>query len=447
MAQDIVPTEAVFKPDQDQIAGMIMKAWQGSIAFFYGEWQRYESGVWRPKDKIYVRERIAAHMRTMRNMGVRVNANEVSGVETVLKGYAFVEDDKINPAIDALNMRNGILMLDGKKPVLEPHTNTLYFTWQLDFDFDPKPPRPDLFLDYLKTSLVDDSGDWDAEMIMLVQEMLGYLLIADRRKKMSFWLYGVSNSGKSQLVGLIREMLKPLHTTIDMNQLGDNKFLLEGIVGKRVITFTEANSGSVLNDALFKSLVGGEDEIFIDRKNKTAISVKPQTALIWAMNDTPRVIDRSEAVYNRIRFILFPRAVPERERIENLLERMLQEKSGILWWMLEGLRQLRERGYFYLPKRSETALEHYRLYNDEERQFIQDALVPHEDGKLPAGQLQDVYRAWRKDNGYSPKSIRSIVKDFERVGLHKIRSTAGYFIKGYKFRSEFAEEYTEYIRA
>jgi len=435
-----------YKPDQDQIAAYIIKAWKGTIAYFYGEWQRYEGGVWRPKDRIYVRERITAQMRTMRSKEVKVNAKEVAGVETILKGYCFVEDEKINPPLDALNMRNGILMLDEKKPVLKPHTNTLYFTWQLDFDFDPKPPRPDVFIDYLKTSLVNEQGEWDGEMMTLVQEMLGYLLIADRRKKMSFWLHGVSNSGKSQLVGLIREMLKPLHCTIDMNQLGENKFLLEGIVGKRVITFTEANSGSVLNDALFKSLVGGEDEIFIDRKNKTAISVKPQTALIWAMNDTPRVIDRSEAVYNRIRFILFPRAVPEKQRIENLLERMLMEKSGILWWMLEGLRQLRERGYFYLPERSKTALEHYRLYNDEERQFMQDALVASTEGKIPAGQLHAAYRAWRKDNGYSPKSIRSIVKDFERVGLHRIRSAMGYLIQGYKLRAEFATEYAEYIK-
>lgn len=446
MAQDITPTEILYKPDQDQIAGLIMKAWQGTIAFFYGEWQRYEGGVWRPKDRIYVRERIAAHMRTMRTMGVKVNANEVGGVETILKGYCFVEDDKINPPLDALNMANGILMLDGDKPKLLPHTNTLYFTWQLDFPFEDKPARPETFLDYLKTSLVDESGEWDAEMTTLVQEMLGYLLIADRRKKMSFWLHGVSNSGKSQLVGLIREMLKPLHATIDMNQLGENKFLLEGIVGKRVITFTEANTGSVLNDALFKSLVGGEDEIFIDRKNKTAISIKPQTALIWAMNDTPRIIDRSEAVYNRIRFILFPRAIPEKRRVENLLERMLQEKSGILWWMLQGLANLRRRGHFYLPNRSKDALDRYRLYNDEERQFMVDALVANEQGKISTGELQKAYKKWRQDNGYSPKSIRSIVKDFERVGLYRTRTNSGNYFIGYKLRAEFAAEYAEYFK-
>src|SRR5690606_10210241 len=106
-------------------------------------------------------------------------------------------------------------------------------------------------------------------------------------------------------IAVLRSLAGSLHATIDLNQLGANRFLLSSIVGKRIVTFTESSANSMLPDALFKALDGGSDEIYADVKHKEAIPFVPEAKMWWAMNSMPRVSDRSGAVYSRLHIIPF----------------------------------------------------------------------------------------------------------------------------------------------
>src|SRR5690606_22202115 len=123
-------------------------------------------------------------------------------------------------------------------------------------------------------------GTTDNSLVTLVQEALGYSLTARTDLKASFWLVGAKDSGKSTMIAFLKLFMGSLHGTLDLNQLGTNRFLLGGIIGKRVVTFTEAESNTVLPDSIYKALVGGSDEIYADVKNRDPIVFKP-TAKIW----------------------------------------------------------------------------------------------------------------------------------------------------------------------
>lgn len=422
------------KLDDDDLARGLVSYWEGKLRFFHSAWHHYESGVWNviPLPEVnnacreYLRERRQSH-------DVKITRGLVNSVVSLAADECYIRDEKIDRGDQYINLRNGLYNLSTFK--LEQHQPGLYLTNQLDFDYDPDADAP-TFRRYCNTSLVHPgTHKTDFKLIQLLQEALGYSITADTSLKASFWLVGKPDSGKSTLISFIRALLGSLHTTIDLNQLG-NKFMLARIVGKRAVTFTEAKVNSVLPDDVFKNLVGGTDEIFADVKNQPAISFVPKSKLWWAMNEPPRVVDRSGAVYNRLYAIPFNRSIPASERITNLSERLAAEQAGVFNWLMEGYHRLRLAGHFTHCEQSEALKEQYRLENDTELSFMNDEIVVDPDGSMPAQTLYDTYRGWCDRNGFKPKNINQAAREWERLGFERVTAKGYRYWKGGKLKNQ-----------
>jgi putative DNA primase/helicase len=279
--------------------------------------------------------------------------------------------------------------------------------------------------------------DWD--LINLLQEALGYSLTANTSYKAAFWLVGKPDSGKSTLISFIRSLLGNLHATIDLNQLATNRFMLADIAGKRAVTFTEARVNSVLPDDIFKSIVGGTDEIYADVKNRPGITFVPKAKFWWGMNDMPRVTDRSGAVFNRLYAIPFNRSIPKQERIGNLSQLLQKEKEGVFAWALSGYMRLIRRGHFITVQQSEDFKEAYRLANDTEQTFVNEKCLVDTDGRTRSSALYSAYREWCRESGFTPKNKNQIVKEWERLGFEKHVHNGYRIWHGIRLKSEISE--------
>lgn len=366
-----------FKPDDDELATRIADDWANRVTFLYGQWHVYECGYWRVRAsqqmKMGLRQLLRKYRLANPEADIKISQTLVTNLARMLESDLFMPDDDFNALLPAqesyINLRNGMYNLD--RYSLEPHDPELRFTTQLDFEYDPRAECP-TWERYLRTSLVRGEDQPDEELIMLVQEALAYSMTARTDLKASFWLVGKPDSGKSTLIAFIRGLMGSLHTTIDLNQLGGNRFLLAGIAGKRVVTFTEASESSILPDALYKAMVGGTDEIYADVKNRPGIAFKPIAKFWWAMNGAPRMTDRSGATLNRLKVIPFNRSVPPSKRIGNLYQLLMQERPGIFNWLLDGYMRLLEKGSFTVAQQSEEWRENYRLENDTELSFVNE---------------------------------------------------------------------------
>lgn len=422
------PVDKKYKPDDAHMSRELAEQWRDDYAFFRDSWHMWNAGYWQTLEFEEMQRFIRDYMVGVRERGKKVNTADLRSLEKMYRLDCFVRQEKIDIEDKYLNLRNGLLNLETFE--LEEHRRDVYFTWQLDFDYDPKAKAP-TFMRYLETTFTDIDHEPNVQVIKLVVEALGYSLTADTSLKASFWLYGASNSGKSTLITLLRNMLGNMHTTIDLNQLATNKFMLAKLAGKRVVTCTEAAVGHFLPDAIYKILVGGTDEIFADVKNKTAVSFVPRTKAWWAMNEMPRTVDRSGAILNRIHVIPFTRAIPVELRDTNLDGKLFAERSGILNVMLRGLKTLRAEGnHFILPEVSKAIREEYRMMNDTEANFINECFHRNPEMQYASSALYSDYKHYCQDNGYSPKNIRQVAKEWERLGLTKVELHTGNFWKG-----------------
>lgn len=416
------PVDAItarVKPDHDHLATELAKDWRNKAAFLWGNWYVYEGGVWQQRAIQRVNMAAREYLREKResNWDVRITKGLIDGVVSLIADDLFIEDERIDRGDQYINLRNGLFNLDTMQ--LEPHNPDLYLTTQLDFDYDEDAECP-TFRRYLRTSLVlPDTDKTDEKLLLLLQEALGYSLTANTSLKAAFWLVGKPDSGKSTLISFIRAMLGSLHTTIDLNQLATNRFMLANIAGKRAVTFTEARVNSVLPDDIFKSIVGGSDEIYADVKNRDAITFVPKAKFWWGMNDMPRVTDRSGAVFNRLHAIPFNRSIPHDQRIANLGSLLQQERAGVFVWALAGYKRLMRAGAFTRVEQSERAKEDYRLSNDTEQTFVNEMCNINPTGSISANALYNSYRNWCADNGFIPKNANQAAKEWERLGFIK----------------------------
>lgn len=427
-----------YKPDDDVIASEIAVDWKDKTSYYYGDWRVYEDGCWRVRDVHEVRKLLRKSLRAYRKRGVPVTQARVAAISAMLEDDMYVPDRLIieshAEASKYLNLRNGLFNLHTMQ--LEKHRRDLYFTSQFDFDYQPDAECP-AFMNYLDSSLVlPGTEEPDYQLFNMVLEAMGYSLTARTDLKASFWLVGKPDSGKSTLIALLKNLFGSLHGTIDLTQLGANRFMLSEIIGKRVITFTENSSNNVLPDALYKALVGGQDEVYSDVKNRPGISFRPEAKLWWGMNEKPRILDRSGATFNRLHIIPFNRSIPVHQRISNLEELLTAERSGILNFMLAGYQRLARNGGFTMPAQSQQMREKYRFESDTEATFVEECCECHPDYKVKADALFQCYRMWSERNGFKNKNRNQVSGDWERLGFHS-RKSGTIFWHGVRLREDW----------
>lgn len=421
IAEQQAPTEDIYyKPDDDELAIQLAQHWKDQVRFFRGCWHIYEDGVWTERQQPEVNLAVRKFLRPYRSHGITISKSKINSLTAMAEDDCFIPDRRLNEHQQQqkryINLQNGLLDIETMQ--LVDHRADLYFTNQLSFEYDEDAGCP-AFHAFLRTSLVESDGNVDGDMIRLVEEALGYSMTSRVDMKASFWLVGKPDSGKSTLLKLISDLMGELHGTIDLNQLGQNRFIFSGLVGKRCVTFSEASANTVLPDALYKAMVGGTDEIYVDRKNRDAISFVPEAKFWWAMNESPRITDRSGATFNRLNVVLFNRTVPQHERIGNLSAMLREERPGIFNVLMRAYERLVRRGHFIVPKASAEWKEQYRRENDTELSFIEECCVMGDDKKVQSQALYDEYRWWCEQTGFRAKNINQVTKDWLRLGFEK----------------------------
>lgn len=427
------------KPDDLALVKAIVPQWRETLGYLYREWVMYEGGCWniRAHEQIQVvLQDVLDDLRSQHRLEMQINQGRIESIAKMMQTRLFISDQEFNAMLPEqeryINLQNGLYSLDDF--ALEAHDPALRFTTQLDFEYDPSARCPN-WDNYLRTSLLTPDGKVDLELIFLLQEAMAYSMTARTDMKASFWCVGKPDSGKSTLIALIHSLMGTLHGTINLNNLGEDRFMLAQIVGKRVVTFTEAEESTMIPDALYKAMVGGVDEIYTDVKNKPGISFKPIAKFWWAMNEAPRMKDRSGAMLNRLKPIPFEHSIAPDRRIGNLHQLLVRERPGIFNWLMVGYQRLLDQEAFTVSEQSERWKENYRTQNDTEAGFLTEWLIPDEEARIKSSLLYSQYAAWCRESGFKAKNIHSVAKDWLRLGLRPVRANDGMYWHGYRLHT------------
>ena len=259
-------------------------------------------------------------------------------------------------------------------------------------------------------SFVQEIFPNDTDTLDFMQRWLGYSLAGDLSEEKMVMLHGESTrNGKSTLCECISAVMGDYATSINPDSLGEQRRSdgtgpsedIARLNGIRFAVMPEPKNTLRLDAGRIKQLTGGDtvNARFLGENSFTFKSVAHITA---NANSLPEVNDMTVFWSGRVLVVPFTRHFEEWEQDPHLKAKMSTEeaKSGILNWMLEGLRKYRQ-DRLKTSAAMQTALDEYRYESDKLSRFIGDCLPVSEDPGLKI-RTEDVYanyQAWCRENG------------------------------------------------
>lgn len=326
-----------------------------------------------------------------------------------------------------LGVRNGVVNLkDGGLLAPDP---AMLITRQCAAEYHDDAQCPK-WLEFLSQIF---KGDQDT--IAYIQRALGYTLTGTTTEEALFICFGHGANGKSVFSNVVSTIMgdyaraapASLLTVRRADDSGPRNDLTM-LCGARLVSINETQSGDRLDEQIVKSLAGRE-MISARFLHKEFFDFWP-TAKPWLRtNHKPIITGEDDGIWRRLQLISFARKFSEDERDPWLESKLLDERDGILAWMVQGcLAWSRHKLKQSASVRRESAT--YRKESDLLGEFLEEMTKADPDTRVEQSALFSAYRNWHEGNGTRPGSKNTFTKKLKERNYGESKSTGRRFYTG-----------------
>lgn len=293
--------------------------------------------------------------------------------------------------------QNGILdvqsYFDGN-PVLQPPTPDLFILNVVPYDYNPN-ARSDLYEEFINSIFNDE------ESIRTWNQWYGYNVVHDSSLDKFMMLIGPTRSGKSTLIDVLRQ-------TIGLNQCMSTDF--STLANKHGTAPLEHKLAATIGDVRMPPKVTanlalntilkitGNDAIPIRQLYKEQREAVLGCRFTIGMNNLPSFSDNARAFLARALILNLPNSFLGRE--DTTLKRKLEAEAAsgkLINYALDGLKDLRQQGYFTVPKSSEPFIEELEEITAPVSTFVKqhcDVDVNNPEWFTPKDIMFSAWRCW-----------------------------------------------------
>jgi len=342
-----------------------------------------------------------------------------------------------NQHTELMNVKNGCINLETMK--FQESKKEYYFTKQANviYDKDAKFPLWNKFINEI----------FDKDTAKYMQKIVGLCMTVEMKEQKFWCLHGTGNNGKGVLINILFHILDDYALGVDVDVLmeskSDGNAPKPGIVkmiGRRLIVATENEIGQALNQGLIKQITGC-DTIQARDLNRPPIEFKPVCKIFIVTNHKPRATAGGYSLWRRLRLIPFKITIPEERIDKELVQKLKKESSGILNWMLEGLRKYKEEGLEDIDVIAEATTK-YKESQDVIGEFLKENEEIYKSGtlpfnkKIPARELYSKYTDWCKETGEHTLSQRIFKLAMQERGYRYYQTDDGKYYELIKNEEE-----------
>lgn len=357
--------------------------------------------------------------------------------------------DRRGSEADTLNVANGTLNLETFE--LRPHAKEDMLSKFSPVVYDPAAQCPN-WLRHLEWAVPDP------ETRETIQRYFGYALTSETREQKMLCFYGSKGrNGKGVIVRVMERVLgyddkNPGTSEYSYAQSAPASLLLDGkrgpndaspdmarLLNKRFVALQETEPGQKFSESRLNSLTGG-DTIPARLLHQNYFEFTPIAKYVLCTNNRPEVANDNPATWRRLFLVNFPNTISDEDRdaTPDYEERIQDELSGILNWLLDGLRKWREEGTLKISDaiRADTAA--YRAEQDWFGQFMADCMTECEAHLVSAAAAYAVYRKWAESSGQgvlAQRRFRSLLgTKIETLYTKKTGNPSEWYYGGLAFR-------------
>lgn len=260
----------------------------------------------------------------------------------------------------------------------------------------------------------------DAEMRLLLEEMVGYTLLRRNELGKAFILTGGGSNGKSTFFECIIRLLgKENISSVSLEELG-HRFKTYQLEGKLANIGDDISNKYIEDNSTFKKLATGE-AVNVERKGRDAYDMHNYAKLIFSANELPRINDYSEGLKRRIIFIPFKAKFKRTDKdFDPFIGDKLRSKEAMEYLLkvaVNGLRRLLINGGFTSSEACDNVWREYEAINNPILAFVDEVDVVNESCK----DAYLKYATWCVDGGLKNVSKPIFGRELKKLGYNSDR--------------------------
>lgn len=252
----------------------------------------------------------------------------------------------------------------------------------------------------------------DPEVRSYLQVILGLSLVGKPILHILPVFVGSGRNGKGTLIHALTHVMGTDYSgPVDKSLLISSKFeshptKLMALKGKRFVMASETEQGDRFASATLKALTGG-DAITARGMRENQQSFMPSHSMVLMTNSLPEVDALDKAIWDRLKLIRFGADFSGRED-HTLGDRLASESSGILAWLVAGVRRYVTEGMPQEPLGVVMETGGWRMDENSFLQFANERLVKDPKGTVASADLIDAYTRWCASADVDPLRARAL---------------------------------------
>lgn len=233
-----------------------------------------------------------------------------------------------------------------------------------------------------------EAFDGNAETVEYLQRIFGYAMLGNPNEEAMFIFHGSGNNGKSTILNTIRYVFGQYACSLDPDTVtslggkgggngGGARADVVALQGRRLALVPETEEKAKLREATVKRLVSTDQIAARGVYEAEMRYFTPTWVPIMATNYLPRVDGTDDGIWRRIHPIGFNRNFdkdPNVKRDVHRAEKLREEASGILNWLIAGVKAYHEKG-IVPPKSVLRESAEYRASMDALQEWIDERCV------------------------------------------------------------------------
>ncbi|NRO84145.1 hypothetical protein IMAU10149_00717 [Lactobacillus helveticus] len=347
------------------------------------------------------------------------------------KKYVTIDHGLFDHDNMILNTESGYVDLTNGE--LKDHNIKMMFSEQTTAEYSDNIDAP------MWESFLDQIFNQDKELIHYIQKAVGYSATGSTAEQVMFLLLGSGRNGKSVFFNTLRNILgsyakqMSVESIVVHNSGGNANSDIARLENTRLVTSSEANEGSRLDESLVKQLTGG-DRILARFLYGKEFEYDPKFKIWMATNHLPFIRGTDEGIWRRLKVIPFNVQIPKDKVDKNLENKLKSEWTGILNWIVQGAIMWQKEG-LEDPEKVKNASRNYRQSMDPLEAFLDECCIASGSYSIKTRPLYDTYREWTKRSNEHLMSMTKFGKEMSKK-LPRERKTDGIYYVGIKLKKE-----------
>ena len=248
--------------------------------------------------------------------------------------------------IKGVNFANGFVDIEGK---IYPHTPEFGATYTLPFRFCPELAEQKPMFDKFLRSVWGHTEDFESRVKAIRQAMGITFFGLGPSFARAILLYGVAQSGKTQLLDIVQNLLPKDVITYVIPYDFDKGFSVVELSHSLMNVCGELTEDKPIPGAMFKQVIDGS-KLQAAYKFGQEFSFSPQATHWFASNHLPRTRDVSEGFNRRWAVFSFDQPVKKEDKVRDIGSLIVaEEREAIAAWVILGAAELESKSDLDLP--------------------------------------------------------------------------------------------------